>query len=489
MRSQSWCAPALAALLLISPARAADEPTPEDIQKELGARQTVLAQQYRNFEQALVRLAARLEKSSREEDRARAVRLKKALELAGREDVSGRFDRLIGALTSSKALELQELKKALADQKMLASDIRTILALLLAQDVPGLTDEIATIRKILEELNRAIRDQKIVRIHTEGDKSGKETLGELQLKVTANTKHVAKMMRAPVEDKQPAEPVADTSRLAKGARKVKEATVNQASAYQNIQKGKNSDASNDQDQSIQKLVDARKQLEEILRQLREEERERVLAALHARCERMLQLQLAVYAGTIEIESATAKTAGKQPTRADQLRAIELSKIEDQIVAEATKAMQLLETEGSTIAWPEVFAQLRDDMRHVSRRLGKVDTGSVTQVIEKDIIATLRELVDALKKAEDSIAGGGGGGGGNPPPPDDRRRKEPPLIDELAELKMIRAMQVRVNRRTSTYSDRYPGEQAPEIKNELNNLAERQKRIADATSNVPKVKNP
>jgi len=61
---------------------------------------------------------------------------------------------------------------------------------------------------------------------------------------------------------------------------------------------------------------------------------------------------------------------------------------------------------------------------------------------------------------------------------------------LAELKMIRAMQVRVNTRTRVYGEKYTGEQAadPDIQGELANLAQRQMKILDVTNNIYKGKN-
>ena len=129
--------------------------------------------------------------------------------------------------------------------------------------------------------------------------------------------------------------------------------------------------------------------------------------------------------------------------------------------------------------------MRDDSQHVVRRLGKVDVAAVTQTIEQDIIATLKEMVEALKKAQQEMQNkkqqqqqsGGQQGNQN-------------LIDILAELKMIRSMQIRVNSRTSIYGKQYSGEQAaaPEIQKELENLAERQKKIFDVTNSIAKRKN-
>jgi hypothetical protein len=124
-------------------------------------------------------------------------------------------------------------------------------------------------------------------------------------------------------------------------------------------------------------------------------------------------------------------------------------------------------------------QVRDDMRIVARRLGKADVAAVTQVIEKEIISTLTEMIDALKKAQKNLQNRRN----NPSPGGSPRNQK--LIDQLAELKMIRAMQVRVNTRTQVYGQRYMGEEAsdPDIQHELLNLAERQMKIFQITNDI------
>ena len=73
--------------------------------------------------------------------------------------------------------------------------------------------------------------------------------------------------------------------------------------------------------------------------------------------------------------------------------------------------------------------------------------------------------------------------------DEHANEQLELIDMLAELKMIRSMQLRVNSRTNTYARQYQGEQAndPDIRKELEGLADRQARIFDATNNLARGK--
>jgi len=145
---------------------------------------------------------------------------------------------------------------------------------------------------------------------------------------------------------------------------------------------------------------------------------------------------------------------------------------------------MLETEGSAVAFPEVFQQVLEDMKHVKRRLGITDVGDVTVTIEQDIIETLKDMIKALEKAKKELDDKK-----NPPKPPSDQPPPPPqdqkLLDKIAELKMIKSMQLRVNARTELYSKRYPGEQAMDdgVRTELRELSGRQERIWEVTNKL------
>jgi hypothetical protein len=110
------------------------------------------------------------------------------------------------------------------------------------------------------------------------------------------------------------------------------------------------------------------------------------------------------------------------------------------------------------------------------------------------------MIEALKKArqdnkKQQQGGGGGGGGGG--------QQNQPLLEELAELKMIRNMQLRVNRQTNLYGKEYPGEQAPSAEQAKNpqerekaeiltkehkNLQDKQEKIYEVTNSLYRGKN-
>jgi hypothetical protein len=200
---------------------------------------------------------------------------------------------------------------------------------------------------------------------------------------------------------------------------------------------------------------------------------------------MLMMQIQVLGGTEETDRAILKNADKKPNRDNKLASLKLSDTEKEIIQEANKCIQILESEGSAVAFPEVFQQIRTDMIHVQKRLEVTDVGNLTQNIEKDIIESLKEMIDALKKARDDNqdpSNSKPGKAGKSGKPGDKK-----LVELLQELKMVRALQKRVNDRTTDYGKRFPGEQAQDdqVVRELRSLAERQLRIQRIVEDIAK----
>jgi len=60
-----------------------------------------------------------------------------------------------------------------------------------------------------------------------------------------------------------------------------------------------------------------------------------------------------------------------------------------------------------------------------------------------------------------------------------------LVEKIAELKMIRSLQMRINNRTKTYGEMIQGDQAetPDLLKALDGLAERQQRVYKAAADL------
>jgi hypothetical protein len=272
----------------------------------------------------------------------------------------------------------------------------------------------------------------------------------------------------------PPPPPAQPSNQMPGRKEVQEAVPQQQQAKDNIEKDKRPEAGKNQDNAIEKLQAAIKELEKRLKQLREEEMKKLLANVEARCNKMLMMQIEVYENTKSIDNNVSKNGGQKGT-ADIQKSQQQSDKEGEIVAEAERCLKLLESEGSAVAFAKVLEEVRQDMIAVQRRLGSAVVDKDTQTIEENIIALLKDMIEALKKAQAEI-------GKDPPPPPGGQSKPPnqKLISLLNELRLIRTLQAQVNMRTKMYGEKEKIEQAkdPIIQAELRQLSVRQQKLEE-----------
>lgn len=272
------------------------------------------------------------------------------------------------------------------------------------------------------------------------------------------------------------------ARQTSGKQEIEKARDRMERAIEELKKKDKDKASDRQDEAIAELTKAKEKLEEILRQLREEERTLLLAALEARFRDMLARQQTVYNGTLGV----AQAPESQRNERHRNRSVELGRSEEEIALLADKALTLLKEEGSSVAFPEAIEQLRDDMRSVARRLERTDVAEITQGMERDIMETLEELIASLQKELEKLKDKKQ----QPQQQQQQQQQEQGLVDALAELKMLRSLQFRVNRRTKQLGRLVDGEQAAEqeVLIELQKLSLRQARIQEATHSLAAGKN-
>ena len=257
-------------------------------------------------------------------------------------------------------------------------------------------------------------------------------------------------------------------------------------ARKQLEEAKRTSAVDQQENAREELRKAVAEVEEILRQLREEEIQRTLAMLEGRFRKMLQMQLKAYEGTKRLDEIPPAKRG----HAQNIEAGKLSLAERRIVVQADQALTLLQEEGSSVAFPEAVEQMRHDMQQVVQRLAQTKVGRITQGIEEDIIQALEEMIEALQIAQKELEQNG-----KQQQPNQRQPQDPPLVDIIAELRMVRALQMRVNTRTGRYArlldeidDPVGQATADELIDALKKLSDREKRIQRITRDIVLGKN-
>ncbi len=262
-----------------------------------------------------------------------------------------------------------------------------------------------------------------------------------------------------------------------GQKSVASAQKSMQGASGDLRKEDPAEAARRQRDAVKELEQALKEIEEKLAQLREETQLERLARLEARFREMLTRQQKVTVETVAMHKR--RDQGGELKRADRLALGKLSAEELAIGEEAQKALVIILEDGTSVVFPEIVEQLRDDLRQTGKWLGETRTDELATGLQGEIETTLKELIEALEKARQpkppNPSGQGGGGGGG----------QPPLLPNSAELKLLRASQLRINRRTDTV-----GKSAGEGKTldgaqigELKTLSDRQRQIGEMTDRI------
>lgn len=492
----------VAGLLLAWPASALAQPAAgvaEGGPDSLAQREADLLGRYRDLERSFLRLADLLAPS----DPRRAAVLRDAFEQARETEVGDRLGRIVSLLEEGQLLA------AGTSQETAVEQLRGLLALL--EEAGGdrrRADAKREVRQFLARISKLIARQRDIEGSTEaGD--DEESLAAQQQEAAAATAELAgdvgEFARTiddrpaasepaaakpdagaapePSGDDEPApEPTGDDepARAERTRRRLEAAERRMLEAKRRLSEAERKQARAEQQRALEELETARAELEEILRQMREEEVERLLVQLETRVRTMLKAEREIVAAVDKLAASDAMSR-----REVQLEAARLGREQEAVTAEADRALALVRDDGSAVAIPEALGQVRDDSAQVATRLTRGDLAPATRGIADDIVTGLEELLAALEKSrreDEQRQERAGPGGGRPAEPG-----EQPLVDKLAELKMLRSLQARVNARTERFATLLDAgaEQAveAELVAALGRLADRQRAIERAARDI------
>ena len=145
---------------------------------------------------------------------------------------------------------------------------------------------------------------------------------------------------------------------------------------------------------------------------------------------------------------------------------------------ATEAKSMLEADGSTIVMLSEMEDTRELMLNVAKLLQEFGCGLHTQGLEKDVEKALEDMIMAIQKErkrrdEEEQQGGGQGSGQG-------QGQQQPLIPLSAELKMLKALQLRINYRTVGLQAARPKMKPHTLHQQAAALAKRQGRVGTLT---------
>jgi hypothetical protein len=448
----------------------------------LGVRQQRVERMLAEAEQKLAALKLALQSAEPE----RAERLQAVLNRAKELLLEKRMDE------TARLLDQAQLDAALAGQQAILNDLRALATLLLSeQDVrERAREEFARLgqwKTDIEKLLQAERELRQAVDQASGAANAElQKLAGQQDALTAKTGQLGGQMQA-------ARPLNADAAGVPGEEHVGQARQSMQAAAGELRRQATTPAQRGQDQAIGALTQALSEIEGRMNELRGDAQAAIRKALAERFREMLvqqqqltsqtaaaQQKRTAAGGTLSRSERNAVRAIGERERQVTTRRTEAGGSDTGLAGLAQQALDMIESEGSAIVLTDAVRRLKDDLIAVGNRLAdELLTDARTAALQREIETSLAELIAAIDRpgaqspsnAADSpaAASAAGGAGG-----------QRSLVPPSAELKLLRAAQLRLNRQT-TELDAARGDpsitSAASIQQQIHRLAERQAEIA------------
>ena len=287
-------------------------------------------------------------------------------------------------------------------------------------------------QKAVEDLKKAVEALKEERKRIA--RLPKEMLDQMAAKQDTTNDDAKKLL-----DEMKESPESESKSGPKGQKNVEDAQKSMKGASESLRGEDIEAAAEEQEKAVEELKKALDEIEQRLAQLREDTLIDRLARLEARFREMLDRQKEVTIATAALHARREERGNL--ARADRLKLRKLVAEEKALAEEAFQTIDILVEDGTSVVFPRVVTNLQADFARIAELLDDQQTGAFTQSIQQETEVTLQELIDALRRNLKKKKGGGGGGSCD---------CEPPLLPGSAELKLLRSMQLRVNRRTTAF---------------------------------------
>ena len=260
---------------------------------------------------------------------------------------------------------------------------------------------------------------------------------------------------------------------------VAKASEKMSSASESLSGAKAGKAAGQQEEAIEELEKGREKVEDTLEALQEAFRNQLIAYLKEKFTYMLAQQKSATSSTrsldLKLRALNLAAGGEQPEIdiKDRQLAKRLAASELKLSAVCDDVLDVLSEDGTTLVFPEIVVELKADLEQTGELLDNLQTGDSTRMIQKDIEDTVSEVLAALEEAAKK-----------PPPPSPNKGREKknqnssaPLLAKSAELKMVRALQLRINRRTSRFdTSRKSVDLSSEARSQLREIGRKQKEV-------------
>ena len=328
-------------------------------------------------------------------------------------------------------------------------------------------------KEALDNLNKALEQLEKEKDRIEGLSSDDlEKLAEDQGSTANDAGKLSEKMKSSGDSEgDPSEqqdPLKDGQKRAQEA--VESAQSKMGKASESLAQGSPGGASESQEQALEDLEKAKEEVEKQLEELKKDQKMEALVQLEQMFKEMLEIQEEATAKVLVLDGKRNNQDGKL-RRADriELRSVELQ--ERDLSEKSKEAEGLLVDDGASVVVRNVVEGMKNDLIALADRVDSNETGSFVQRSQKEVEMTLKELIDAVKIAQ-QMQEQQQQQQQQQQQEQQQQEQQQQLLPPSAELKLLRLTQLRINRRTIDFDGEIKGS------DKLNDVLRRQ--VRDAT---------
>jgi hypothetical protein len=433
--------------------------------KRVANRQKELARRFERIQSRMEQMSSNL----KEKDPMAAKTLGDALEKSRSLAITGQMRE------SARHLEENQVGQANQRQQDVDAALEELLDALANRREQQLSRKIEQLKEAEAQLETLQRRQQQLREQLE--KAGEEPdarkreqelqrLSKQQQKLAEETKKMAQRL--------------EKLQAPKAAQKTQQASGQQDGASKAGDEGKQKDAADLAKEAEDLLEEAKKEVQEQVKKAEQDLFFEQLAKLEQAIEGLVMRQESVRDQTIELNDLRES---QKDWRREQVPTVRNIAAEERLLGEECGAL------AEKVAQAEAFALgLRGAMREMLRAAGRLDqleTGAQTQETIEVARNRLVQLQEALKPPQPNNEDNNRDN--NPGEEQENPDQQPPSdqIQSLAELKLLKSMQVEINRRTTELEERKvrDGSLEDDAENELVELSQEQGHLADIVVNL------
>ena len=311
-------------------------------------------------------------------------------------------------------------------------------------------------KEALDNLNKALEQlEKEKNRIAELGADDLEKLAKEQDSTANETGKLSEKMKG--SDNSDADPSEQQDPLKDGQKRAQEAVESAQSkmgkASESLAQSSPGGASESQEQALEDLERAKEEVEKQLEELKQDQKMEALVQLEQMFKEMLERQEEGTAKVLVLDEKRNNQDGKL-RRADriELRSVEL--LERGLSEKSEEVENLLTDDGASVVVRNVVEGMKNDLIALADRVDANETGSFVQRSQKEVEMTLKELIDAVKIAQQMQEQQ------QQPPqeqqPQEQQPQEQQLLPPSAELKLLRLTQLRINRRTIDFDGEIRG---------------------------------